>query len=89
MPRVAFTSHLQRHVACPTESVTGTTVREALAAYFALHPGVREYVLDEQGILRRHVVIFVGEVQAQDRKNLSDAVTGSAEIYVMQALSGG
>lgn len=88
MPRVAFTSHLARHVDCPTESVDGATVRDALERYFAKHPKTRSYILDEQGDLRPHVVIFVAGEQLQDR-TLSAAVEGGAEIYVMQALSGG
>ena len=89
MPRVALTTHLVRHVACPDESVPGKTVRGALEAYFERHPRVRSYVLDEQAMLRRHVVVFVDGEQARDRKGLSDEVGEGAEIYVMQALSGG
>ena len=69
--------------------MTGTTVLEALDAYFVRHPRVREYVLDEQGALRRHVVVFIDGEQARDRKSLSDPIGAGAEIYVMQALSGG
>ncbi len=89
MVRVTFTSNLARHVACPTESVAGATVRDALEQYFALHPRTRSYVLDDQGALRHHVVVFVGGEQARDREGLSDVVSEGAEIYVMQALSGG
>jgi hypothetical protein len=89
VPRVSFTSHLGRHVACPPEIVPGATVRAALEAYFARHAGVRGYVLDEQGALRRHVVVFVGDEQARDRIGLGDEVSDGSEIYVMQALSGG
>jgi molybdopterin converting factor small subunit len=89
VPHVAFTSHLARHVVCPEETVSGTTVREALESYFARHPQVRSYVLDDQEALRRHVVIFVDGEQARDRKGLSDRLRDGAEVYVMQALSGG
>jgi len=89
VPRVSFTSHLARHVACPTETVAGTTAREVLDAYFAQHPLVRSYVFDEQGVLRRHVVVFVNDEQAADRKTLSDPVAEDSEVCVMQALSGG
>jgi hypothetical protein len=89
VPRLELTSHLARHVDCPPEAVAGATVREVLEAYFAIHPGVRTYVLDEQSALRRHVVIFVGETQARDRKTLSDPVLPDQLVYVMQALSGG
>jgi molybdopterin synthase sulfur carrier subunit len=89
MPSVSFTSHIARHVACPSEKVAGRTVREALEAYFTLHPGVRSYVFDEQNRLRRHVVVFVGDEQARDRNGLGDVVDDQTEVYVMQALSGG
>ena len=89
MPRIELTSHLARHVECPPETVDGATLRAALDAYFAKHPRVRDYVLDEQGLLRRHVVIFIGESQASDRKTLRDPVAPDQTIYIMQALSGG
>ncbi len=89
MARVVFTSHLARHVACPEERADGGTLGEVLAAYFARHPTVKSYVLDDQGTLRGHVAIFIDGVQARDRRGLSDATSSDAEVYVMQALSGG
>jgi molybdopterin synthase sulfur carrier subunit len=89
VPRIELTSHLARHVDCPAEDVAGDTLRDALDAYFARHPKVRSYVFDEQGALRRHVVLFVGDTQAVDRHGLSDLVAPDQTIYVMQALSGG
>jgi sulfur-carrier protein len=89
VPRVTFTSHLERHVACPSETVSGATAREVLEAYLQGHPQVRPYLFDEQGALRQHVVIFVDGEQARDRKGLADPVGQSSELYVMQALSGG
>lgn len=89
MARIFFTQNLRRHVACPEEEVEGATAREVLDAYFARHPLVRSYVLDEQGELRHHVVIFVGEARVTDRTGLGDVVPPGAEVWVMQALSGG
>jgi molybdopterin synthase sulfur carrier subunit len=89
VPHVAFTSALQRHVEAPPEAVEGGTVRAALEAYFARHAAARAYVLDEQGALRQHVVVFVDGAQVRSRGALDDAVSPGAEIYVMQALSGG
>jgi molybdopterin synthase sulfur carrier subunit len=86
---IVFTSALQRHVECPSETVAGGTVREALDAYFTRHARTRTYVLDEQGALRQHVVLFVDGVQVRDRAALDEIVGPAAEIYVMQALSGG
>jgi hypothetical protein len=69
--------------------VHGSTVAECLADYFAAHPRVRTYVLDEQGSVRKHVVVFVGSEQLRDPARQSDAVDPATEITVMQALSGG
>lgn len=89
MPRVTFTASLARHLPAPPAEVPGATVREALEAAFRLNPPLRGYLLDDQGRLRRHVVVFVGGEMVADRDGLSDRVGPSAEVFVMQALSGG
>ena len=89
VPRIVFTTALQRHVDCPEEDVAGGTVREALETYFARHAAARAYVLDDQGELRQHVVVFVDGVQVRDRASLAERAGAGTEIYVMQALSGG
>lgn len=89
MPRVRFTANLQRHLPCPEVDVSGATVREALDAVFASNPALRGYILDDQGALRKHVIVFVDGEQAADRAGLSDPVRPDGRIDVMQALSGG
>lgn len=89
MPRVVFTSNLQRHVNCPETQVAPGTVRTALEQVFAAQPRARGYVLDEQGHLRKHVTVFVDGQRVRDREGLSDPVQNSSEVYVMQALTGG
>ena len=89
MPRVTFTGNLHRFVDAPPAQVQGRTVREALEAAFAQNPRVRGYVLDDQGALRRHIVVFVGGEAVVDRTALSDTAPAGAEIAVLQALSGG
>lgn len=89
MPQVIFTSALERHLACPPQEVAGATVREVLDQAFAANPGVRDYVLDEQGALRKHMTVFVDGEATRDRTGLSDAVRTDSQVYVMQALSGG
>ena len=89
MAKVVFTRNIQRHVSCPSVEVEGATVREVLDAVFADNPRVRNYVLDDQGALRKHMVVFVDGRQVVDRATLADKVVPCAEVYVMQALSGG
>lgn len=89
MARVIFTSNLQRHVECPEAEVTGATVREVLDAVFAANTHVRSYVLDDQAALRKHMAIIVDGHPLRDRTGLTDAVSDTSKIYVLQALSGG
>jgi molybdopterin converting factor small subunit len=89
MPKVEFTANLQRHVALPPTEAQGRTVREVLDRVFSTNERARSYVLDEQGALRPHMVIFVNGEPITDRLSLSDAVSDSDEIFILQALSGG
>jgi len=49
-------------------------------------PGLAFRVVDEQGRVRRHMKVFVGEALAVDR---ATPVPPGAELYVVGALSGG
>jgi hypothetical protein len=89
MPSIEFTRNLQRHVACPRCAVGGATVRESLEAAFTLYPQARSYVLDEHGALRFHMAVYVDGVPIADRRGLSDPVSETGQIFIMQALSGG
>lgn len=89
MPRIVFTAHLLRHVACPETVVNAGTVGAALREAFVQQPQVRDYVLDEQGRLRKHVVIFIDGHKLHDRLGLSDPVQSDSRIHVLQALTGG
>lgn len=89
MARISFTPNLQRHLDVAPCVVTGDTVAAALAEVFAVNPRLRSYLLDDQGQLRRHVMIFVDGERIGDRRHLSDRVGADSEVYVVQALSGG
>jgi sulfur carrier protein ThiS len=89
MTTLRFTPNLLRHVATPAARVKGDTVRQVLERYFQLNPQVRGYILDDQGILRKHVAIFLNQEAICDRIELSDPVRENDDIFVVQALSGG
>lgn len=89
MPTVHFTSHLRLHLSCESMPVDGTTVAEVLQQVFVAEPKLRSYVLDDQGRVRHHVMIFVDNSPIGDRAAQSDALKPDSEVYVMQALSGG
>ncbi|WP_119070985.1 MoaD/ThiS family protein [Aggregatilinea lenta] len=90
MPRVKFTSHLQRYFPTLQETtVEGRTVAEVVAALDERYPGLADYVLDDQGSLRKHVNIFIDEDVITDRTTLQDPVSELNRVYIFQALSGG
>lgn len=89
MPTISFTRALQRFLAAPFANVEAATVGDALGAVFSSRSVLRGYVLDDQGVLRRHVVVYVNGRPVNDRVGLTDPVGPRDEIYVFQALSGG
>ena len=89
MATVRFTQNIQRHVPCPTREIAGSTLRDVLNEYFRENERARGYVLDEQGKVRQHMIVFIDGEMAQDRDRLSDAVKEDSLIDVIQALSGG
>lgn len=92
MPTVEMTPHLYRYFPAlenRTIQVPAGSVADVLRAVDALAPGFSDYVLDERGALRRHVIISVNDTVVVDRKTLSDRVPEGATLYIFQALSGG
>jgi hypothetical protein len=89
MAKIIFAPAIQRHVQVREQRVAAKTLREALYAAFASQPRLRDYIVDEQDRLRKHVTIFIDSEQIGDRRNLDQAIADTAEIYVVQALSGG
>jgi molybdopterin converting factor small subunit len=65
------------------------TVGEALEVLRALHPGVLDRVLTEQGAVRRHVNIFVGDESIRYSGGLDTPLVDGAEISIVPAVSGG
>lgn len=89
MPTLILAPAIQRHVASPPLILAAATVRAALDAAFLIQPRLRDYILEDQGELRKHVLIFVDGQQLRDRDRQTDTVSDHSEIYVVQALSGG
>ena len=89
MATVRFTQNIQRHVACPTREAPGSTLRAVLDNYFRGNERARGYVLDEQGRIRQHMVVFIDGELVRDRDGLSDLVEMNSAVDVIQALSGG
>ncbi|MFN3843799.1 MAG: MoaD/ThiS family protein [Rehaibacterium terrae] len=97
MPKVVLATALSRwlrdadadHAGELVFEIEAATVGEALERVFAAHPRLRGYVLDDQGVVRRHVAVFVDGHAIRDKARLAQALSAQSEIHVMQALSGG
>ncbi len=65
------------------------TVFEALTALCTLYPGVRDRVLTEQGQVRQHINIFIGNEDVRYTGGLATRVLDGSEISIVPAVSGG
>ncbi len=89
MVELEFAKAFRRHVDCPSARVEAASVGDVFEAYFAEHPAVRGYVLDDAGAVRKHVAVFHNDDLIVDRSKLSDTVVDGDRLHVFQALSGG
>jgi molybdopterin converting factor small subunit len=67
----------------------GGTLRAALEALFAAHPGIRDRVLTERGEIREYVHVFVGKSEARLTGGLASPLADGMEISIIPAISGG
>ncbi|HFA50382.1 MAG TPA: molybdenum cofactor biosynthesis protein MoaD [Bacteroidetes bacterium] len=90
MPTIKFTYALKRFFPQLKETpAKGKDLSALLDDLNGHYPGIKEYVVDERGSLRKHVNIFIDGELIKDRQKLSDAFRDDSEVYIMQALSGG
>jgi molybdopterin converting factor small subunit len=66
-------------------TIDGGSVGELLAELERANPAAKGWILDERGVLRRHINVFVnGELGGQDTR-----VDADDQIDVLPAISGG
>jgi len=66
--------------------VSGATLGAVLAELDRRYPGIRFRMIDEQDRIRPHIRFFVNGEQVRE---LSQPLTASDEVVIVQALSGG
>jgi len=86
MPTVRLRQPLKRLAGDRADhELAGATVGELLEALEREHPAVDGWILDERGVMRRHINVFVnGERAAQETQ-----VQAEDCIDVLPAISGG
>lgn len=89
MAEVHFTAWLRELVPDGPLQADGGTVGAALAAVFIARPHLRSYVVDDRGVLRKHVCVFADGTRLPCDATMDHAIKPESRLYVMQALSGG
>jgi len=64
----------------------GATVRDVVADLDRQFPGLAFRVVDEQGVLRQHMIVWL---QGERCRDLDTVIDPKDEVVIMQALSGG
>jgi molybdopterin synthase sulfur carrier subunit len=65
--------------------VEGVTLGELLRAFEASNPALGGWILDERGLIRRHINVFVDGERGDERT----PVDGGARVEVIPAITGG
>lgn len=68
---------------------SAATLSEALLALWAAYPGIRDRVVTEQGQIREHINVFVGNEHVRYTGGLATPISPGAEISIVPAVSGG
>jgi len=68
---------------------TPPNVGDALAMLCALHPGLRDRIFTEQGQIRQHINVFVGNEHIRYAGGLVAPLSGNPVISIVPAVSGG
>ena len=90
MIKVKFTSALKQFFPDLSEQeLESTSIKEIITSIESIYPGMQDYLLEEDGSLRKHVNIFIRDEMMVDRHKLSDTLTDGDEVLIFQALSGG
>ena len=85
MARVVLRAPLSEMCGGRAHMLSGTTVIEVLKALELAHPAVAGWVLDEQGLIREHINIFVNG----ERSGEETPVDETDRVHVLPAISGG
>lgn len=72
-----------------TVNADGKTIQELIESLEALHPGLKDRLVDEKGNVRRFVNLYVGEEDIRFLDGLRTELKDGDEISVVPAIAGG
>lgn len=84
--KIIIPSALHSYTGRAAAEASGATLAAVLADLERQYPGIRFRMIDEQNRVRSHIRFFADGAQVRD---LSQALSASGELAIVQALSGG
>ena len=85
MARLILRAPLSEMCGGRSHMLAGTTVIEVLKALESAHPAVAGWVLDEQGLIREHINIFVNGEHGREETRVDQ----TDRVHVLPAITGG
>lgn len=70
---------------CSEHDLTGATVHELLRGLECEYPDIDGWILDERGLIRRHINVFVNGERGREHT----AVADEDRVEVLPAITGG
>ncbi len=90
MVSVEFTPVLKRFFPdLKTESLEVDTVGNLIIEIDRKYPGIKNYMVDETGHLRKHVQVYIGEEPVNKDSQLQEKLSSDDKVLIYQAISGG
>ena len=90
MPNVEFTDILRRFFPDLKPSVSPEgSLYDVVMHLDTLYPGLRRYILDDQGDVRKHVAVAVNGAFVREKGARTIMLDKDANVLILQALSGG
>ena len=68
---------------------TGRTLSDVITDIDRRHPGFRGRVLDEDGLIRTYVNVYIGDDDARSKGGTDAVVPEGSEVMVIPAMAGG
>ena len=72
-----------------TVEVQADSIRSAIDALDAAHPGIKERLCDDKGALRRFVNVYYRDEDVRFLDNIETRVEDGSEISIVPAIAGG
>jgi molybdopterin converting factor small subunit len=88
-PLRPFTGGLTEVHIAGIEAGAPATLRDALQTLWDIYPGLRDRIATEQGLIREHINLFVGNENVRYTGALTTPLQDGAVISIVPAISGG